>query len=86
MLRGSEGLISEQAAKMLGQEDIFTRAMLEQQLRNIDRQFDQLLEVGIPASGRAYLGMLGFRIVINHHGEVLRVDQPAAPSTGGNEE
>ncbi len=32
MMKGSEGLISEQTAKMLGQDDIFTKAMIEQQL------------------------------------------------------
>jgi hypothetical protein len=79
MMKGSEGLISEQTAKMLGQEDIFTRAMIEQQLKNMDKQFNQLLETGIPENGRAYLGMLGFKVVINHHGEVVRVDQPSAP-------
>ncbi len=36
MMKGSEGLISEQTAKMLGQDDIFTRAMIEQQLKNMD--------------------------------------------------
>jgi hypothetical protein len=84
MMKGSEGLISEQTAKMLGQEDIFTRAMIEQQLKNMDRQFDKLLEAGIPESGRAYLGMLGFKVVINHHGEVLRVEQPSAPDSEGD--
>jgi hypothetical protein len=83
MMKGNEELISAQTAKMLGQEDIFTRAMLEQQLKNMDRQFDQLLAAGIPEAGRAYLGMLGFRVVINHHGEVVRVDQPSAPAEEG---
>jgi hypothetical protein len=83
MMKGNEGLISEQTAKMLGQEDIFTKAMLEQQLKNIDRQFDQLLEAGIPESGRAYLGMLGFKVVINHHGEVIKVEQPGTAGPEG---
>ncbi|BAJ65056.1 hypothetical protein ANT_30300 [Anaerolinea thermophila UNI-1] len=83
-MRGHEDLISEQTAHMLGQDDIFSRAMIEQQLKNIDQQFEQLLNVGIPEEGRAYLGMMGFRVVINLHGEVLRVDQPAMPS--GDEE
>jgi hypothetical protein len=78
LLKGSEALLSEQAARMLGQEDIFTKAMLEQQLKNLDQRFDQLLALGLPESARAYLGMLGFRIVINHHGEVLQVAHPAA--------
>lgn len=83
MMKGSEGLISEQTAKMLGQDDIFTKAMIEQQLKNMDKQFDALMQQGIPEEGRAYLGMLGFKIVINYHGEVVRVDQPSAP--GGEE-
>jgi hypothetical protein len=79
MLKGSEGLISEQAAKLLGQDDIFSKAMIEQQIKNIDQQFEALMQHGIPEEGRAYLGMLGFKVVINYHGEVLRVDQPSAP-------
>jgi hypothetical protein len=86
LMKGNEGAISEQTAKMLGQEDIFTRAMLEQQLKNIDRQFDQLLQSGIPEEGRAYLGMLGFKVVINHHGEVIKVEQPSAPPDPDGEE
>ena len=86
MMKGSEGLISEQTAKMLGQEDIFTKAMIEQQLKNMDQQFDALMQRGIPEEGRAYLGMLGFKVVINLHGEVLRIEQPSAPEDeGGND-
>ncbi|MFN8427937.1 MAG: hypothetical protein U0X87_16975 [Anaerolineales bacterium] len=76
MMKGSEDFISEQTAKMLGQEDVFTKAAIEQQLKNIDKQFDQLMQAGIPEDMRAYLGMMGFRIVINVHGEVVRVEQP----------
>ena len=47
MMKGSEGFISEQAAKMLGQEDIFTKAMIEQQLKNMDQQFDALMQQGL---------------------------------------
>ncbi len=85
MMKGSEGFISEQTAKMLGQDDIFTRAMIEQQLKNMDQQFGALLEQGIPEEGRAYLGMLGFKIVINVHGELVRIEQPSAPEGDGEE-
>lgn len=70
--------ISEQTAKMIGQDDLFTYALINKQLENIDDQLDHMKQHGLPESGRAYLGMLGFKIVINHHGEVLRVDQPSA--------
>lgn len=76
MIQGSEGLISEQAAKMLGQEDIFTKAMIESQLKQMDKQFESLLNTGIPEEGRAYMGMMGFQVRINVHGEVMELNQP----------
>jgi hypothetical protein len=80
MMRASiqdhESLISEQAAEMLGQDDIFSRAMIESQLKNIDQQFDALLETGIPEEARAYMGMIGFKIIINIHGDIVDVEQP----------
>lgn len=85
MLKGSEDLVSEQAAKMLGQEDIFTKAMIENQLKNMDRQFDALIQAGLPEDMRAYLGMMGFKVVINYHGDVIRVEQPGAASGEGDE-
>lgn len=83
MMKGSEDILSAQAAKMIGQEDIFTKAMLEQQLKNVDKQFDALMEAGLPENARIYLGMLGFKIIINMHGDVIKMDQPAA--SGGDE-
>ena len=85
LMKGSEDLLSEQTAKMLGQDDVFTKAAIEQQLRNIDKQFDQLMQVGIPEDMRAYLGMVGFKVVINVHGEVLKVEQPGAAGEEGEE-
>ncbi|MFL7893531.1 MAG: hypothetical protein ACK2UE_00835 [Anaerolineales bacterium] len=76
LIEGNEDLLSEQTAKMLGQEDIFTRAMIESQLKNIDKQFDTLFSSGIPEEGRAYMGMMGFKITIDIHGEVIKIDQP----------
>ena len=76
MLEGMEEQVSEQTAKMLGQDDIFTRAAIENQLQNMDAQFDKVLEAGLPESSLAYLGMAGFKIRINLHGEVLEIIQP----------
>ena len=84
-MKGSEEYLSEQTAKLLGQEDIFSKAMIEQQLKNIDKQLDQLMQVGIPEDMRAYLGMTGFKIVINMHGEVIRLEQPGIASDDGDE-
>jgi hypothetical protein len=76
MIKGSEDQISEQTAKMIGQDDIFSMAMIASQLKNLDKQFDALSNTGIPEEARAYLGMMGFKIHINIHGEVLEVEQP----------
>ncbi len=84
-ITGNEDMLSEQAAKMLGTDDIFSKAILENQLKNIDKQFDALFEMGIPEESRAFMGMSGFKVVINLHGEVIRLDQPAATDQGGEE-
>ncbi len=75
-IKGHEDLLSEQTAKMLGQEDIFSKAMIQNQLKNIDQQLDTVLNSGIPEEGRAYMGMMGFKVVINVHGEVVDLVQP----------
>ncbi len=78
MVKGHEDLISEGTMKMIGQEDIFTKAAIETSLQNMDAQFDALLQSGLPEDMRAYLGMMGFRVVIDVHGDVLRIEQPGA--------
>src|SRR5512142_2616291 len=46
----------------LGQEDLFTKAMVDSTLRNLD--LSQVLDQGLPPQAREWLGMLGFRIVL----------------------
>ena len=76
IVEGHEDELADQTAKMLGQDDIFSKALIENQLKNLDQQFDAVLKTGIPEDGRAYMGMMGFRVKINVHGEVLEVNQP----------
>jgi len=76
MIQGHEGVLSEQAAKMLGQDDIFSRAMIEKQLKQMDQQYDRIIDQSIPEESLAYMGMIGFRIKINLHGEVIDLQQP----------
>jgi hypothetical protein len=85
-ISGNEDLIAEQTAKMLGKEDLFTHAIIQNQLKNIDQQFEQLLDVGIPEESRMYLGMTGFKVVIDIHGEIVEIDQPTATADGDNSE
>ncbi len=81
-IEGKEDFLSEQAAKMMGQEDIFTVAMIESQLKNSEKQFEALASTGIPGSSRDYLGMMGFKVIIDLHGNVLEIKQPGIASDG----
>lgn len=78
LIEGHEDLVSEGAMKMLGQEDIFTKAVIESSLRNIDDRFGEVIDQGLPDEARTWFGMMGFRIVIDIHGTVVQVDQPGA--------
>jgi hypothetical protein len=83
---GNEDLIADQTAKMLGQDDLFSHAIIQNQLKNIDKQFGQLLVTGLPEEARMYLGMTGFRVVINIHGEIVKLIQPTAPVDGNSDD
>ena len=58
--------------QMLGKDDLFTKAMIDASIKNMD----QVIEQGLPEGARTWLGMLGFRVVIDTHGEVLRLNMP----------
>lgn len=76
MIEGNEDLLAGMAAQQLGQDDIFSRAIIENQLKNVDAYMDNLLQAGLPEEARAYMGMMGFRVRIDMHGNVLEVEQP----------
>lgn len=76
-LEQNKDLAIGQAMNMMGKDDIFTKAALDAQMRNIDA--DQIIEQGIPQQARDVMGMVGFRIIIDVHGEVQRIDQPSVP-------
>jgi hypothetical protein len=55
---------------------------VDAQLRNLDQHFERLFEVGIPEPVRQYLGMLGFSITIDRHGDVVDLTMPVDPLEG----
>ena len=81
---GNEDFLTEQIAKMSGQDDIFSLAMIRRQFENRDQQFFELQEKGFPYDARMYMIMIGFQVVVNHRGELLEVKQPEVNS--GEEE
>lgn len=81
-LQDHKDLAIAQTLQMLGTDDLMTKAAVESQMRNVT--VDQILEQGLPLQARDMLGMMGFRVVIDVHGNLVRLDQPALP--GGEED
>jgi len=65
-------LATEAMLQMMGKDDLFTKAMIDASIQNMDK----VLAQGLPDGARAWLGMLGFRVIINTHGDVVRLDMP----------
>lgn len=70
---------SQAMMKLMGSEDLFTKAAVESTLKNVN--VEQMLGQRLPDDARQWLGMLGLRVVIDYHGEVVRVDMPTAPES-----
>jgi hypothetical protein len=75
---------SQAMVRMMGQDDLFTKAMVDSTLRNIN--LDQMIDHGLPPEARQWLGMMGFRVVIDLHGELVRVELPAVPDDSDEED
>ncbi|MBN1886674.1 MAG: hypothetical protein JW850_01735 [Thermoflexales bacterium] len=69
-------LVTASMLTMLGKDDLFTKAMIDASLQNTDKNIALLMEQGLPEETRTWLGVLGFRIIVNIHGDVVRIDSP----------
>jgi hypothetical protein len=65
-------IATEAMLQMLGKDDLFTKAMIDASIKNMD----QVLNQGLPEGARAWLGMLGFRVILDTHGQVVRLEMP----------
>ena len=78
-IEANKDAVEQGIMKMMGSEDIFTKAAIDKSIQNMD----QVLTQGLPDDARQMLGMMGFRVVVNYHGEVLRIEQPGAADDEG---
>jgi PHD/YefM family antitoxin component YafN of YafNO toxin-antitoxin module len=69
---GMEDQIAAGVMQFLGKEDLFTKASIDMALKN----FDQAFRKADPEQWKPWLGMLGFRVIVNVHGEVVRIESP----------
>lgn len=77
-INANKDAVSEGAMKIMGSKDLFTKAAIDSQLKNFAKSAEQLHANGLPADARSYLGMMGFRISINRHGDVVHLNMPSA--------
>lgn len=68
--------------EMMGKDDLFTKVAVENSIDKMDEAVGQ----PIPQEARQWLGMLGFRIVINDSGEVVDIEMPAGGIEGDGDE
>src|SRR5258708_7625318 len=52
----NQDAVTQGAMQMLGKDDLFTKVMIDASLKNMDEHFPRLIESGLPAGARAYLG------------------------------
>jgi len=74
----NKDLVSEGVMGMLGKDDLFTKAMIDASIQNMD----QVMQQGMPDDARMMLGMMGFKVIVNYHGEVVNLEMPAQELPG----
>ncbi len=80
-IEANKDIVEQQMLKMIGKDDLFTKAAVDQSLGNMD----QVLAGGLPEGALQWLGMMGFKIVVNLHGEVVKLDSPGVVDDSGDE-
>jgi len=71
-IESMQDVLVDGVLKFLGKEDLFTKASIDMAIKN----FDQAFRYADPEQWKPWLGMMGFRVIVNVHGEVVRVESP----------
>lgn len=72
-MEGSRDLAVKTMLDMMGQDDVFTKAAVESSIDHMEEAVGQ----PIPEEARQWLGMLGFRIIVDIHGNITDIEMPA---------
>jgi hypothetical protein len=51
--------------------------MIDASIQDLDKRMGELVQHGLPEEMRAWLGMLGFRVIVDVHGDVIELDAPS---------
>ncbi len=75
-IMANRDMTTQGVLQMMGKDDLFTKAMVDSSISNIDEHIDKLFKSGLPAGAQQWMGMMGFKIIVNHRGEIIDFDQP----------
>ncbi len=64
--------------QFLGKDDLFTKAAVDASIGQMPENVKALLDAGLPEDARQWLGLMGLRVVINIHGDVVDVVMPGS--------
>ena len=78
-IEGNEEYLANAAAQMTGKTDLFSMAMFKNQLQNVDKEIDNMLKQAPPPGLAEFLGMAGFKVTIDLHGNITQVNMPTVP-------
>jgi hypothetical protein len=81
-VEGNRDLAVGAMLEMMGRDDLFTKVAVES---TIDRM-EEAVGQPIPEDARQWLGMLGFKIVIDEQGNVVDIQMPAGGIDDGGGE
>ena len=77
-VEGQRDVAVQSMLEMMGKDDVFTKAALESSINRMEEAVGN----PIPEDARRWLGMLGFRIVIDVQGNVVDIQLPAGGIAG----
>jgi hypothetical protein len=77
-ISANKDLVSQGVMSFLGKDDLFTKAAIDSSINRMD----ELMQQGLPDDARMMLGMMGFKIIVNYHGEVVKLDMPESDALG----
>lgn len=68
----NKDIVTEGMMSMLGKDDLFTKAMIDSSINKVDN----ILDSGLPEDARLWLGMMGLKIIVDFHGELVEIEAP----------
>jgi len=75
-IAANQDMVTQSTMAMLGKDDLFTKAAIDASIQNMEELIDQ----EIPDDARTWMGLMGFRVTVDVHGEVVSIANPGQPT------